>query len=285
MTARPTVSVICPFFGDVSEGRAALAALGRLALGPGDEVLVADNTPGGVLAGVPAPPGVRVLITHVKRGAYDARNEAAAEATGEWLLFTDADCVPVGDLVDRYFDPAPGDRCGALAGEVVAAGTDRAVARYGEARSLLSQAAFLRHPHRPMAVTANLLVRAAAFDAVGGFATGIRSGGDADLCWRLQDAGWELGYRPRATVAHAHRETLAALLRQVARDSAATPWLERRHPGSRVPVRPARGIARAVAGTAWFAVTLRPRRAAYKVIDGCVIAAQAVGVRRGNGPG
>jgi hypothetical protein len=85
-------------------------------------------------------------------------------------------------------------------------------------------------------------------------------------------------------VAHAHRETLRALLRQVARTSAGTAWLERRHPGSRVPVRPLRGLARAVAGTAWFAVTLRPRRAAYKVIDGCVIAAQAVGVRRGNGP-
>jgi GT2 family glycosyltransferase len=134
-------------------------------------------------------------------------------------------------------------------------------------------------------VTANLMVRASAFEAIAGFATGIRSGGDADLCWRLQDAGWELGYRPRATVAHAHRETLRALLRQVARDSAATPWLERRHPGSRVPLHAVRGLVRAVAGTAWFAVTLRPRRAAYKVIDGCVIAAQAVGERRGNGPG
>jgi GT2 family glycosyltransferase len=285
MTARPAVSVICPFFGDASEGRAALASLGRLALAPGDEVLVADNTPGRVLAGAPCPPAVRVVLTRVKRQAYDARNEAAAEATGEWLLFTDADCVPEGDLVDRYFEPAPGQRCGALAGEVVTAPAHRAVARYGEARSLLSQAAFLRHPHRPMAVTANLLVRAAAFEEVGGFATGIRSGGDADLCWRLQDAGWELGYRPRATVAHAHRDTLGTLLRQVARDSAGNAWLETRHPGSRVPVRPARGLARAVAGTAWFAVTLRPRRAAYKVIDGCVIAAQAVGVRRGNGPG
>jgi GT2 family glycosyltransferase len=283
MTGRPAVSVICPFFGDASEGRAALAALGCLALAPGDEVLVADNTPDGVLAGAACPPGVRVVVTRVKRQPYDARNEAAAQAAGEWLLFTDADCLPVPDLLERYFEPAPAARCGALAGEVVAAPARRAVARYGEARSLLSQAAALRHPHRPMAVTANLLVRAAAFEAIGGFATGIRSGGDADLCWRLQAAGWGLGYRPRATVAHAHRETLRELLRQVARDSAATSWLERRHPGSRVPVRPARGLARAVAGSAWFAVTLRPRRAAYKVIDGCVIAAQAVGLRRGNG--
>jgi hypothetical protein len=65
MTARPAVSVICPFFGESSEGRAALASLGRLALASGDEVLVVDNTPEGVLADASCPPGVRVLVTRV----------------------------------------------------------------------------------------------------------------------------------------------------------------------------------------------------------------------------
>jgi GT2 family glycosyltransferase len=281
---RPTVTVICPFHGDTAAGHAALVALAALQLWPGDEVIVADNTPDGVLAAVPAPPGIDVVVTDAKRQAYTARNEAAARASGDWLLFTDADCVPAPDLIDRYFDPPPnGERCGALAGEVVAAPGRGLVAGYGAARGLLSQAAFLEHPYRPMAVTANLLVRRAAFEGIGGFAEGIRSGGDADLCWRLQAAGWELGHRPGAVVAHAHRDTLGALLHQVARDSGGNAWLETRHPGSRVPVRPVRGLARAAAGSLWFAVTLRPRRAAYRVIDGCVIAAAAAGLRRGNG--
>jgi GT2 family glycosyltransferase len=283
--ARPRVTVICPFHGDAAAGHAALVALAALQLRPGDEVIVADNTPDGVLAAAAAPSGIDVVVTDAKRQAYTARNEAATQASGDWLLFTDADCVPAPDLMDRYFDNPPDERCGALAGEVVAAPGPGLVAGYGAARGLLGQAAFLEHPYRPMAVTANLLVRRAAFEGIGGFAEGIRSGGDADLCWRLQAAGWELGQRPGAVVAHAHRDTLGGLLRQVARDGSGNAWLEAQHPGSHIAVRPARGLARAVAGCAWFAVTLRPRRAAYKIIDGCVIAAQAVGVRRGNGPG
>jgi GT2 family glycosyltransferase len=282
---RPTVTVICPFHGDAAAGHAALAALAALQLRPGDEVIVADNTPGSVLAGAALPPGVEVVVTDAKRQAYTARNEASARAAGDWLLFTDADCVPAPDLIDRYFDRPPGERSGALAGEVLAAPGRGLVAGYGAARGLLSQAAFLGHPYRPMAVTANLLVRRAAFEEIGGFAEGIRSGGDADLCWRLQAAGWELGHRPGAVVAHAHRDTLGALLQQVARDGAGNSWLEARHPGSSVPLRPVRGLARAAVGSVWFAATLRPRRAAYKVIDGCVVAAQAAGLRRGNGAG
>jgi GT2 family glycosyltransferase len=281
---RPTVTVICPFHGDAAAGHAALVALAALQLRPGDEVIVADNTPDGILAPAPAPPGIEVVVTDARRQAYTARNEAAARASGDWLLFTDADCVPAPHLIDRYFDHPPDERCGALAGEVVAAPGRGLVAGYGAARGLLSQAGFLAHPYRPMAVTANLLVRRAAFEAIGGFAEGIRSGGDADLCWRLQAAGWELGHRPGAVVAHAHRDTLGALLHQVARDSGGNAWLETRHPGSRVPVRPVRGLARAAVGSLWFALTLRPRRAAYRVIDGCVIAAEAAGLRRGNGP-
>jgi GT2 family glycosyltransferase len=84
----------------------------------------------------------------------------------------------------------------------------------------------------PYAQTANGLVRRSAFEAAGGFADGIRSGGDADLCWRLQAGGWQLERRPGAAVVHRNRRTLAALLAQKARHGAGAAWLERRHRGS-----------------------------------------------------
>ena len=277
--ARPPVSVIVPFHGDEAAASAAMQALRAIALRPGDELLVADNTETGVLAA-----GFEEgFATRAKRQPYNARNQAAARAAGEWLLFTDADCRPRPELLAAYFDPVPGERVGALAGEIVAANEGGTLAqRYGADRRLLSSELFLAHPYKPMGVTANLLVRRAAFEAVGGFAEGIRSGGDADLCWRLQDAGWAIEHRPRAVVAHEHRATVRALLRQAARTAAGTRWLEQRHPGFHATAGGGRRAARALTGMVGWPLRGKPERGAYKAIELLVIATEHLGRLAGN---
>jgi len=277
---RPPVTVIVPFYGDGRAASETMQALAALRLRDGDELLVADNTPSGVLA-ARFPEGFR---TAVARQPYNARNEAAARAVSEWLLFTDADCRPRPDLLDAYFEPPPGERAGALAGEIVAAddGHPTLAQRYAADRRLLSSELFLAHPYRPMAVTANLLVRRAAFEEIGGFAEGIRSGGDADLCWRLQDAGWSLGHRPGAIVGHEHRATVRALLRQAARTAAGTHWLEQRHPGFHANAGSGRRAARALAGTVAWPLRGKPERGAFKAIELLVITTEHVGRLAGN---
>ena len=276
---RPSVSVIVPFFGDAVAADETLQALRAIPLRAGDELLVADNTDDGVLAAR----FEEGFATRAKRQPYSARNEAAARAKGEWLLFTDADCRPQPDLLDAYFAPAPGEQVGALAGEIVAASDAGTLAqRYAADRRLLSSELFLAHPYKPMGVTANLLVRRAAFEAIGGFAEGIRSGGDADLCWRLQDAGWTIEHRPHAIVAHEHRATVRALIRQAARTAAGTRWLEQRHPGFHATAGGGRRAARALAGIVGWPLRGRPERAAFKAIELLVIATEHLGRLAGN---
>jgi GT2 family glycosyltransferase len=172
------------------------------------------------------------------RSSYYARQAAARQAGGEWLLFLDADVEPEPGLLAGYLDPPPGERVGVLAGGIVDwVAEDTPVARYIARRRKLDQATTLAHP-RPYAQTANCLVRRAAFEAVGGFPDPVRSGGDADLCWRLAAAGWTLEARPAARVRHRNRTTLRALLGQLHRHGSGMQWLDTRYPGAFPPPRP-----------------------------------------------
>ena len=62
-------------------------------------------------------------------------------------------------------------------------------ARYGTARNFLGQRSHVNNPFRHAASTANLLVRRAAFEQIGGYTEGIWAAEDTDFTWRLQDAG------------------------------------------------------------------------------------------------
>lgn len=147
-------------------------------------------------------PSLRVVSCPVP-GTSAARNQGAAESTGDKLLFCDAD-----DEV------APGW----LAALVAALEHHDAVGGAIENDKLNDPRLPLpRHPDHlpvvagflPRAITANLGVRRSVFDAVGGFDEAYDYGGpDTEFCWRLQLASHTLGYAPEAVVHYQHRQTL-----------------------------------------------------------------------------
>lgn len=267
---RPPVSVVVPFLGSRPEADELLRALEPLNRRDDDELILVDNGAVPVLPGaVPAPE---------QQSSYHARNAGVDRASGEWLLFLDADCRPRPTLIDDYFAERIDPSCGAVAGRVMARSDQEGlVARYARSRGHLSQAAHMRDEHLPYGITANLLIRRAALDELGGFHEGLRSGGDADVCWRLQDAGWTIAYREAAAVEHSHREKVAALARQAARYSAAIAWMERHRPGSSARPKVARRLARAGVGAIAWTVLGQRERAAFKVLDGVVVVAEGAG--------
>ena len=178
--------------------------------------------------------------------SYFARNRGVEPGSAEWLVFLDSDVLPPADLLDRYFDRPPGQRVGVLAGAVVdeepAVGDSKAAARYAWLKSSMSQEITLADDQWAFAQTANAAVRRVAFEQVGGFAERVRSGGDADLCFRVRAAGWELERRAEAAVVHRNRQTVPRMLAQRARHGAGAAWLSERWPGA-LPARRWPGLA------------------------------------------
>ena len=231
---RPSVDIVVPFLGGDAELRDLLVRLRTVRREPGDTLTVVDNRPEG--AGGVAPEG-EVVRAPERQSSYFARNRGVARGTAEWIVFLDADVEPAADLLDRYFELPPGERAGVLAGsvEATAAAGGGLVTRFGLLQRHLEVAGDDGPGGREHALTANLAVRRAAFAAVGGFADDIRSGGDADLCFRIQDAGWALERRAAARVSHATRATLPALLRAFLRYGSGAQWLSERYPGFQPP--------------------------------------------------
>lgn len=247
---RPEVSVVMPFGG--GDASLALEALAALDAGPGDELILADNssTPPTRWPAVSEPaagrPPVSTVVVGGERSPAHARNTGAASASGDWILFLDADCRPLPGLLEAYFRVPVPDDAGAVAGEVVGSfDGDTLAGRYGAARNFLSQQAHMSHPYLPRATAANLLVRRIAFEAVGGFFEGVRAAEDTDFSWRLQQAGWRLELRREARVEHRYRTSVTELRRQWRAYAAGRAWLARRYEGFAPEPALVRGLERA----------------------------------------
>jgi glycosyltransferase involved in cell wall biosynthesis len=229
---RPAVDVVVPFAGSDAELDALVTRLNAIQLRDGDTLTIVDNRPDA------RDRGSRVMADPEQQSSYHARNKGAARGTAPWLLFIDADVDPAPDILDRYFEPAPDEDVGLLAGGVQDAPlppNPTRAERYAVQAEQMSQTRTLRAGPWAYAQTANAAVRREAFERIGGFVDGIRSGGDADLCFRLRVAGWHLDSREHAGVIHHNRANTRAFLRQKARHGAGAAWLNEQYPGSFPP--------------------------------------------------
>lgn len=269
------MSIVVPFRGGPADAAALVRSLAALHARSDDEVIVAENSDDAV---VPRDAGIEVVRVPGTPSARRARNEGSRRATGSWLLFLDADCRPEASMLDHYFSPEPAERCGVVAGEVIGDDAQAGVlARWARSRRGHMTRYHVEAPGRPAGIAGNLLVRREAWERAGGFEEAARSEADVDLCWRIQDDGWSLEYRPQAAVRHRDPSSLVAVLRQAWMYGAGKRWLRGRWGVAADPPRIAVPLARALGGALVWTLTLRFERALFKLLDGLVAAAGWLG--------
>jgi glycosyltransferase involved in cell wall biosynthesis len=213
--ALPRASVVVPVFNAVDEiGRLLDSLLAQEYPRERLEIIVVDNGSSDGTDDVVADYPVKLVRETDVQSSYAARNRGVAEAEGEWIAFTDADCfAPSGWLRALLSPPLPGD-VGAVAGEVEALELDTPVQRLTERFGIMKHAETMHHKAVACFSTANVAVRRDVLTELGGFRQDTQFFGDMDLSWRMQlELERRLLFRPEAVILHRHRRTWRQLWR------------------------------------------------------------------------
>jgi GT2 family glycosyltransferase len=137
-----------------------------------------------------------------ERGAGPARNGGVAAARGQWLAFTDSDCVPEPNWITEGL--AALAEFDIVGGRVKVSVQDERAVSPTEAFEKLFAFDFESYIRdKGFTGSGNMFVSRKTFDAVGGFGSGVSE--DVDWSHRATAMGYRLGYAPAAVVSHPAR--------------------------------------------------------------------------------
>jgi glycosyltransferase involved in cell wall biosynthesis len=219
---RPSVSVIVPVLDDPDGLVQCLERLEAQTY-PKDlyEVLVVDNGSSEPVDWIVRRFHRATLVSEPRRGQFTARNTGVARSKGTILAFTDADCLPLLEWLEKGVQALlETPNCAQVGGGVDVFPRDRqrrtAVETY-ELIQAFPQKQYLELEH--YAVTANMFTFRDVYEMVGPFDEHMFSGGDNEWGKRLHDRGLVQVYCEDARVLHPARRSFTALYEKIRRTS------------------------------------------------------------------
>ena len=199
------VSVIIPAYNASATIGRALEALSKQNYSQPFEVIVVDDGSSDNTADIVCLFAAVRYVRQDNAGPACARNHGARLAKGEFLAFTDSDCIPHEDWIAQLMQGFGRQRVGVVAGSYGIANPQSVLAQCIYKEILWRHASLM--PEFPKAFGSyNFCAKKNVFDAVGGFNTGYRtaSGEDNDLSYKIIGSGWRIYFERKALVDHYH---------------------------------------------------------------------------------
>src|SRR5436190_11367635 len=226
----PKVSVVVATYNGSRTLQNCLESLGRLNYADYEVILVDDVSTDRTPDIARSFPQVRYL-RQTNQGLSAARNTGIGAATGEIVAFTDDDCRADEDWLYYLVNDLLRSDFAGIGGHNFLPPEDSSVAAAvmaspgGPAHVLLTDTEAEHIPGCNMAFYKWALEEIGRFDPIF-----RKAGDDVDICWRLQDGQFKIGFSPAAFVWHYRRSTVKAYLKQQTGYGEAEALLINKHP-------------------------------------------------------
>ncbi len=225
----PRISVVVCTYNGARTIRDCFEALEKLDY-PNYEVIVVNDGSTDATESIAKEFPFRLISTH-NRGLSHARNTGLHLATGEIVAYTDDDAYPDPHWLSYLADMFLTTSHAGIGGPNLPPPDDGWIAECvanapgGPIHVLLDDQTAEHIPG------CNMAFRKACLEAIGGFDPQFRAAGDdVDICWRLQEKGWTLGFHSSALVWHHRRNSVRTYWRQQRGYGRAEALLEKKWP-------------------------------------------------------
>ncbi|MEO0970395.1 MAG: glycosyltransferase [Cyanobacteria bacterium J06639_18] len=204
------VSIIIPVYNDTARLKTCLMSLEKQTYSQDlYEVIVVDNN---------SEEDIKKIVNQFKQariayensqGSYAARNQGISVAKGYIFGFTDSDCIPNTDWIEKGVEKLlQVPNCGLVAGEVQIFFKNPEKPTIFEIYDRMN---FLRQKYYienyKFGATANIFTFKNVFEVVGLFNNELKSGGDSEWGKRVFSAGYKQVYADNVLVSHPARYT------------------------------------------------------------------------------